>query len=142
SFSDCSLPPTIVAPLLRFTVPPLARIVPWVLPTALIYVPLSKASVPPAVASISPVLVTPALDDAVGFMTSEFGWLALIVPRLVLFRIIRPSPIFTAAEMLMLLVSTSVPLWVCPKIKLLALVDRVSVPVPLSVTLPLIWISV
>ena len=34
-FCDFSEPPTMVAPASKFTVPPLARMVPWVLPTAL-----------------------------------------------------------------------------------------------------------
>src|SRR5260370_23933035 len=91
---------------------------------------------------MSPVLVTRAVLVEVGLMKRVFDWLALIVPRLVLLRIIEPLPIFPAPEMLMLLVRTSVPEPDAPKMKFWELFDRVSVPEPLSVTLPLIFNSV
>src|SRR6266446_508879 len=67
-------------------------------------------------------------------------WLALIVPEFT--RPIAPLPMFPAPWMVLALVKTSVPAPEAPKIKFWLLFDMVSVPEPVSVTLPLIRISV
>ena len=135
-----SVPPVIVLPLKSTTEPvPVARMRPE---PVLLKVPPVRRSVPPAVASSVPLLVTPPAAS-VGATCNAALWLASMVP-LLLRKKAKPALLIPSwpEPWIVLpasLIRVSVPV---AKMRLLGLLDIASVPPPASSTVPLTCRSV